>query len=133
MVVNFNNKKIQIPDTEIEKSMKILEISQEEAIQLWLEDNDYCENEEVENLTKKAKDNKAVQHSAKSTKPKATTKRERKPDIEKEDIIHKLAAFLAENGYSSVKITNKSKLIEFQIGENHYKLDLIRQRVQKKE
>lgn len=133
MVIDFNDKKIQIPDAEIEKSMKILDISKEEAVQLWLEDNDYCENEEVEALTKKAKDNHAVQHSAKSTKPRSSTKRERKPDLEKEEIIHKLAEFLTKENFESVKITNKSKLIEFKIGENHYKLDLIRQRVQKKE
>lgn len=133
MVIDFNDKKIQIPDAEIEKSMKMLDISKEEAVQLWLEDNDYCENEEVEALTKKAKDNHAVQHSAKSTKPRSSTKRERKPDLEKEEIIHKLAEFLTKENFESVKITNKSKLIEFKIGENHYKLDLIRQRVQKKE
>ena len=132
MTIDFNGKKIQIPDAELEKSMKILEISRDEAVQLWLEDNDFCENAEAEALTKKAKGNHTVQHSAKSTKPRAATKRERKPDTEKEDIIHKLADFLAESGFESVKITNKSKLIEFKIGENHYKLDLIRQRAQKK-
>lgn len=132
MTIDFNGKKIQIPDAELEKSMKMLEISQNEAVQLWLEDNDFCENAEAEALTKKAKENHAVQHSAKSTKSRTATKRERKPDTEKEDIIHKLADFLTTNGFESVEITNKSKLIEFKIGENHYKLDLIRQRAQKK-
>lgn len=131
MVYDLNGKTIHIPDEEITKNMAILDLTQEEAIQMWLEDNDFSTNEEVEALTEKAKVNK-ISRGAKSIKentPKKT--RERKPDIEKEDIIHKLADFLTVEGYS-VTITNKSKIIEFEIGETHYKLDLIRQRPQKK-
>lgn len=132
MRYTFEGKTITIPDTELEKSMKLLDISKDEAIQMWLEDNDYCENEEVEILTAKAKENKAVQHGAVNVnKSKVITKRERKPDVEKEEIISKLAEFLETIG-TSVKITNKSKLIEFEIGENHYKVDLIKQRPPKK-
>lgn len=133
MKVNFQGKSITIPDSEITKSMKVLDISQDEAIQLWLEDNDYCENAEVIALTQKAKENHAIQHSAKCTKPRASIKRERKPDEEKENIIHLLSDFLTKCGYAAVEITNKSKIIQFKIGENAYKLDLIRQRPQKKE
>lgn len=132
MRYTFEGKTITIPDAELEKSMKLLDISKDEAIQMWLEDNDYCENEEVEILTAKAKENKAVQHGAVNVnKSKSITKRERKPDVEKEEIISKLAEFLETIG-TSVKITNKSKLIEFEIGENHYKVDLIKQRPPKK-
>ena len=132
MRYTFEGKTITIPDAELEKSMKLLDISKDEAIQMWLEDNDYCENEEVEILTAKAKENKAVQHGAVNiNKSKTITKRERKPDVEKEEIISKLAEFLETIG-TSVKITNKSKLIEFEIGGNHYKLDLIKQRPPKK-
>lgn len=132
MRYTFEEKTITIPDAELEKSMKLLDISKDEAIQMWLEDNDYCENEEVEILTAKAKENKAVQHGAvNANKSRAATKRERKPDVEKEEIISKLAEFLETIG-NSVKITNKSKLIEFEIGENHYKVDLIKQRPPKK-
>lgn len=132
MRYTFEEKTITIPDAELEKSMKLLDISKDEAIQMWLEDNDYCENEEVEILTAKAKENKAVQHGAvNANKSRAATKRERKPDVEKEEIISKLAEFLETIG-TSVNITNKSKLIEFEIGENHYKVDLIKQRPPKK-
>lgn len=132
MRYTFEGKTITIPDAELEKSMKLLDISKDEAIQMWLEDNDYCENEEVEILTAKAKENKAVQHGAVNVnKSRTATKRERKPDVEKEEIISKLAEFLETIG-TSVKITNKSKLIEFEIGENHYKVDLIKQRPPKK-
>lgn len=132
MRYTFEGKTVTIPDTELEKSMKLLDISKDEAIQMWLEDNDYCENEEIEILTAKAKENKAVQHGAVNVnKSKTATKRERKPDVEKEEIISKLAEFLETIG-TSVKITNKSKLIEFEIGQNHYKVDLIKQRPPKK-
>ena len=132
MRYTFEGKTVTISDAELEKSMKLLDISKDEAIQMWLEDNDYCENEEIEILTAKAKENKAVQHGAVNVnKSKAATKKERKPDVEKEEIISKLAEFLETIG-TSVKITNKSKLIEFEIGQNHYKVDLIKQRPPKK-
>lgn len=134
MTVEVNGKSVHIPDAEIKNSMDMLDLTKAEAVQMWLEDNDYAVNETVEILTAKAKENK-VSRGAKSEKaiakssPKA---RERKPDLEKEGIIIALSEFLQEKGYTSVKITNKSKIIEFNIGENHYKLDLIRQRAQKK-
>jgi hypothetical protein len=132
MTADFNGKSIHIPDAEIQHSMKVLELSQEEAVQMWLEDNGYLTNETVEELTEKAKVNKVLK-GAKSEKAmaKPAKPRERKPDLEKEEIIHKLAEFL-NNHYESVNITNKSKIIEFNIGQNHYKLDLIKQRPIKK-
>lgn len=133
MTVDFNGKSIHIPDAEIEKSMEMLEIPQKEAVQMWLEDNGYAENEIVEILTAKAKANKVLK-GAKSEKvmAKAAKSRERKPDIEKETLIGEISTFLQMYGANFVKITNKSKIIEFNIGENHYKLDLIRQRPPKK-
>lgn len=130
MTYNLNGKNIRIPDAEIDKSMKLFDISQDEAIQMWLEDEGYLENEMVEELTAKAKENK-VNHEAKSDKPRKSVKRERKPDEEKENLIKILADCLESYGFKA-NITNKSKIIEFEIGENHYKLDLIKQRPPKK-
>ena len=130
MIYNFNGKNIRIPDAEIQKSMKLLNLSQDEAIQVWLEDEGYLENEVVEELTAKAKENK-INHEAKTDKPRKSVKRERKPDEEKENLIKILADCLESHGFEA-KITNKSKIVEFNIGENHYKLDLIRQRQPKK-
>ena len=127
---DFNGKTINIPDTELEKSMKLLGLSKEEAIEMYLEDEGYLENEEVEELTKKAKANK-INHEAKADKPRKAVKRERKPDVEKENIIEILANCLKNEGFEA-EITNKSKLIEFSVGENHYKLDLVKKRPPKK-
>lgn len=134
MTTEVNGKSVHIPDAEIKNSMAMLDLTREEAIQMWLEDNGYAVNETVEILTAKAKENK-VSRGAKNEKAlaKSSSKaRERKPDLEKEEIIAALSEFLTEKGYTFVEITNKSKIIEFNIGENHYKLDLIRQRAQKK-
>lgn len=124
-----NGKVVRIPDAEIENNMRLLEITREEAIQMWLEDNDFQTNEEVEELTKKAKVNK-INREAKADAPRKKVVRERKPDVEKENLIEMLANFLTNAGYPA-EITNKSKIIEFNVGENHYKLDLIRQRAKK--
>lgn len=126
MNYNFNGKNLKIPDDVIEKTMKVLELSKDEAIQLYLEDEGYLENETVTQLTEKAKVNK-INHEAKALKPRKTVKRERKPDEEKEKLIEILASYLKNEGFD-VEITNKSKIIEFNVGENHYKLDLIKQR-----
>ena len=133
MTYDFNGKKIRIADSEIENLVKGLNISTEQAIQIWLEDEGYLENEEQNSLDKKAKDSKitATVNQAKSDNRKERKPRERKPDEEKEKIISNLAKFL-ENSTENVKITNISKIIEFDIGENHYKLDLVRQRKPKK-
>ena len=133
MTYEFNGKKIRIADSEIENLVKGLNISTEQAIQIWLEDEGYLDNEEQNSLDKKAKESKitATVHQAKSDNRKERKPRERKPDEEKEKIISNLAKFL-ENSTENVKITNTSKIIEFDIGENHYKLDLVRQRKPKK-
>lgn len=133
MTYEFNGKKIRIADSEIENLVKGLNISTEQAIQIWLEDEGYLDNEEQNSLDKKAKESKitATVHQAKSDNRKERKPRERKPDEEKEKIISNLAKFL-ENSTENVKITNISKIIEFDIGENHYKLDLVRQRKPKK-
>ena len=130
MNYNLNGKNIRIPDADIERSMKILKISHDKAIQLWLEDEGYLENEVVEQLTEKAKKNK-ISHEAKSTTPRKAITRERKPDEEKENLIIFFAECLKNAGFQA-EIVNKSKIIEFNVGETHYKLDLIKQRPPKK-
>lgn len=133
MVYNLNGKNIKIPDNELNSIQKGLQVTKEEAIQIYLEDNEYLENTEQVALDKKAKDNKitATIHKAQSDKERKKATRERKPDIEKEQIIKDLGNFLKRRGMKKVEITNKSKIIEFNIGENHYKLDLIKTRAKK--
>lgn len=123
-----SGKVVTIPDDEITKQMKILSISKDEAIQLWLDDNDYTTNEVVEELTAKAKQNHitATIHSA-GTGTHQKKARIPKEDPEKTDLIQFLAESL-QNRAENVVISNKTKIIEFDLKGNHYKLDLIRQR-----
>lgn len=130
MIYELNGKNIRIPDEEIKKNMQILEISQDEAIQMYLEDEGYLENEIVKELTRKAKENGTAKVKAKSDKVRKPVKRERKPDEEKEKIIEILQNALKNAGIVA-EITNKSKIIEFSIENNHYKLDLIKKRPKK--
>ena len=122
-------KEINVPEDEIEKLMDSLDISKDEAVQTWLFDNDYIENEEEAKLTKKAKDNRimATIHEAKSDKPRAKRVVEKKEDIVKEDIIKRTAEMLAAIA-ENVKITNVSKILEFDLNGDHFKFDLVRQR-----
>ena len=123
-------KEINVPEDEIEKLMDSLDISEDEAVQTWLFDNDYIENEEEAKLTKRAKDNRimATIHEAKSDKPRAKRVVEKKEDVVKEDIIKRTAEMLAAIA-ENVKITNVSKIIEFDMSNgDHFKFDLVRQR-----
>lgn len=131
MKYEFNGRTLNIPDEEIEKSTKILGLSQEEAITLWLEDNEYEINEEQEALSKKARVNGVTAASCVKTRaaaPKSQRERVRKDDPTKEGIIAALAAFLPDVNATDIQVVNIGKLITFKVGEDTYKLDLVRQR-----
>lgn len=131
MNYNFNGKNVRIPDDDIEHSMKSLDLTREEAIQVWLEDEGYLENEEQEELEKKAKKNRitAAIHQAKSTESKKKTQRERtrKENPTKEMIIREIAAILP-NFAENIQILNAGKLISFSIGDEKYEIDLKQKR-----
>ena len=122
-------KEVDIPDEEIDKLVDKLDLSIAEACNLWLEDNELQVNEEQEELDKKAKDSRitATIHEAKADAPKKERKVVRKEDSTKESIIKALAEKLEELA-TEVKIENVGKLITFKLGEDTFKLDLIRQR-----
>ena len=71
-----NGKNINIPDSEIKSHMANLQLTKEEAIQLYLEDEGYLDNEELEELDSKAKKVK-IQHGASAVDK--TEKKEKKP------------------------------------------------------
>lgn len=134
IVYEFDGKKIRIPKDEIQQNLKIPQVKDEDdAIWVWLEDNGYIDNDEQNALDKKAKDNKITQtiHQAKASEKKERKKVERKPDLDKEHLITLLEEMLTDN-CDNVKITNVSKLIEFDLKGEHYKLDLVKQRKPKK-
>lgn len=126
-----NGKIAQVPNSAIEQNMRALKCSRDEAIELWLFDNDKIECEEEKVLTQKAKDNRitATIHKAKAEyKPKTQRERVVKADPAKESIISAIAELLPSLNATEVNIENKGKLITFKIGADEYKLDLIRKR-----
>ena len=130
MKYEINNKKINIPDQEIEKSMKLLDITQEQAIEMYLCDHDYIKNEEVETLTKKAKENGADKIiNRKVIKKSGETTRKPKENPLKEQIIANLHNFLLQNNdFVNIIVTNKSKNIDFYVNDKYFTLNLVEHR-----
>ncbi len=126
-----NGKNIRIPKNTIENLMKTLKLSEEDAIQVYLEDEGYEINEEQEQLTKKAKENRitATIHKAEG-KTREKRKVERRANPDKEELIRGLAEYLTGVA-ADVKVTNIGKLIEFKYNDKLFKLDLIETRIKK--
>lgn len=128
-----NGKNVNIPDKEIEKNMKLLEISKEDAIEMWLEDEGYLDNEEQNELDEKAKKVK-IDHGASAvdkTEKKEKKPREIKVSDEKQALFSEIVEKLTENG-RNYEILKENKLICVKIGEKTFKIDLIEQRQPKK-
>ena len=128
-----NGKNVNIPDKEIEKNMKLLEISKEDAIEMWLEDEGYLDNEEQNELDEKAKKVK-IDHGASAvdkTEKKEKKPREIKVSDEKQALFSEIVEKLAEND-RNYEILKENKLICVKIGEKTFKIDLIEQRQPKK-
>ena len=130
MEIKVNNKVVKIPQKEIDNLMKTLELTEQEAIQTWLDDNDYTTNEVVEELTKKAKENKTTLiNKARENVGNKKTTRERKENPTKALIIAEIFNKLTEiEGISQLKVENKEKLVTFSLNGNEYKIDLIQKR-----
>lgn len=127
-----NGKNVNIPDKEIEKNMKLLEISKEDAIEMWLEDEGYLDNEEQNELDEKAKKVK-IDHGASAvdkTEKKEKKPREIKVSDEKQALFGEIVEKLAENG-RNYEILKENKLICVKIGEKTFKIDLIETRQKK--
>lgn len=134
MRYNFNGKSINIPDAELEKSMKILGMTKEEAIEMWLEDEGYLDNEEQAELEQKAKENKitATIHGASATEKKKQSKPKTvKVSDEKATLFAEILSNL-QYDYENVEVLKENKLIQVKIGEKIFKVDLIEQRKPKK-
>lgn len=130
MRYNFNGKMINIPDDEIAKAMKNLDLTKEQAIEMWLEDEGYLENEEQNHLCEVAKVNKITQniHGA-GERGKKTSKKPKtvKVSDEKVELFKEILENLQEN-HQNVKILKENKLISVEINGKIFKIDLIEQR-----
>ena len=134
MIVKVKNKEVKVPDEEIKNLMDKLELTEQEAIQTWLEDEGYEVNEEVERLTAKAKANGTAKINARANVENKKTTRERKANPVKEEIIQILANALKNSQnlpINAIKIENIGKIITFKVENREFKLDLIEKRQKK--
>lgn len=123
-----NGKIVNIPDKEIENLKNNLELSESDAIDLWLCDNDYKTDENQKELDKKAKKVK-INHDISQKK----TENKRKPPIkkvsdEKKELFKAIYGHLDEIFGEDVEILTENKLISVKIGDKTFKIDVIEQR-----
>jgi hypothetical protein len=128
-----NSKVVSIPDKDIEKLQKILDISKEEAIHTWLVDNDYETDEEADELTEKAKKS-GIMHTIHGAKAENSVKKERKPREKKEnplkkEIIDTILQALSEK--YNAKVTNDEKYIDFSVNGLEFTINLVQHRPKK--
>jgi predicted phosphodiesterase len=130
-----NGKVVNIPDSEIEKNMKLLEISKEEAVEMWLCDNDFEDNEELEELDTKAKKVKVVHGAGDNKRKKSEKPRTVKVSDAKKELFSKLSYYLnefCEENDANCTILKENKLFSVEFGGKTFKIDIIEQRVPKK-
>ena len=119
MKVEINKKTIEIPDKEIKQFMKSLDITEKEAVQMWLDDHDYTTNAEVEELTKKAKANKTDKIVVQSKVEKTKTERKPKENPLKQAIIQDIYNYLSKNAtLYNVKIENHKTWCQLNLSGN---------------
>ena len=129
-----NDKKVKVATSWVEKTIKLLETDLEDVLLMWLEDNDYLVNEELEELDTKAKQNKVKLIATDKAKKKTPKERVAKPQPEKEFLITNFQELLwALPGVDNIICENKAKIITFSYKNQDYKLDLVQKRKKKEE
>ena len=130
-----DNRKINIPDNEIQKSIEKLGISENEAIQLWLEDNGYQVNPEQAELQEKAENaDVGLYEISEEKKKKPRKKRIVNNSNEKIELFNTILANLDRcNGVSkeNIKILIPNKSIDIKVGEKWFNINLIQHRTPK--
>lgn len=128
---------IQMPDEKwIQSTMKTLDLTREEALEMWCDDHDIDMGKAKEFDLDPEKQKVVKQMTKAGGKARATENkpRERKPNEEKREIIKYLAYSLGECDKfgESVETVNVEREITFKIGENAYSLTLTLHRKPKK-
>ena len=128
MIYNFNGRSVTISDKEINNLMASLELSKDDAIDLWLADNGYEVNEEQDELDKTAsKVTIDMQIESKSAK-KPRKKPEIKVSDEKQELFNEILSDLEDVYKGKVNVLTKNKLISVEINGIVFKIDIIQTR-----
>ena len=121
----------------IKSTMKALDVTREEAIEMWNDDHD-SDAGKAKDFDLDPEKQKIVKEMTKAggkARAKETKPRERKPNDEKRTIIQDLNDFLVnscQDYINLVEIVNVEREITFKIGENAYSLTLTCHRKPKK-
>lgn len=129
MKYNFEGKIININDKELETLEKNhKDLTREECIYLWLEDNEIVDNEEIDEMTEKGKKNVKIYN--KSTKERKKSTRERKVDETKKALLKMVAECLKDNDIEILNIKTETE-INFNYGTDNFTLKLTKHRPKK--
>ena len=117
-------------ETQVEKLMRLLKCSEDEAKQIIADDKAIDRGERMAFDLSKEEEKQAMKYANTGTRKtsEAKTERKRKENPTKGAVITEIAKFLAENGYEMVNVTNPERQITFKIGENDYELTLVQKR-----
>lgn len=119
---------VTISDEWIDKQCELLDISIQEAVDMYLADNGMVENSEQNELDTKAKKVK-INHGATESKERKKVERKREPNETKRAIISSLINAVNEiEGVENAKITNVEKYIDFAIGDRTFTINLVEHR-----
>lgn len=126
-----NGKSIIIPNEELENLMSKLDLTKEEAVQTWLEDNDFEENAEQQALDQKASKVKISVEARASAPKKEKQTRTTKVSDEKKALFDEIRSNLEGVYKENVTVLKENKLLEVKIGEKKFKIDIIETRAKK--
>ena len=127
-----NGKSVNIPKSEIEKLMSSLELSEKDAIDLWLCDNNLEEDEEQIELDEKASKVRIDKDIIQKKPKKERKKPEKKVSDAKKELFREILSDLEDVYKGNVEVLNENKLISVRIGEKIFKIDVIETRPPKK-
>ena len=119
-------------ETQVEKLMRLLKCTKEEAEEMIACDKAIDRGERVYFDLDPQAEKEAKKMSNTGTRKTTKTTRTRKENPTKAHTISEIAQFLMENGYEMVNITNAERQIAFKIGENDFELTLVQKRKSKK-
>lgn len=141
MRIIYNGKTHNIDDNYLNRLMKNLPCTKEDAIQIIAEEEGWTVNENTLEMDKAEKEQKEILRTIHKAISKKVIDKKMNGEITrgngkkpKDDIKISIVADLAEylkTKYENVDITNESKLITFTVNGEQYKLDLTKTRVKK--
>ena len=117
-------------ESQVEKLMRLLKCSKEEAEQIVADDKAIDRGERMAFDLDPQAEKQAKKYANTGTRQTngAKTERKRKENPTKATIISEIAQFLTENGYEIVEISNKERQIALKVGENAYEITLVQKR-----